>query len=183
MGEAAAAKTGRWRQRGRRDGRYDWRGRVLQMVCLQALYYAAAATVALLVAAPSRGDLALVPLLAPSSVAVAAGRAAVGTAVSYAVAAAAVAAAMPAVVEKSRECWDFAATVVAAHALLCTCCCGPHFGYPLWWLLMAASFATMTLLGRNLCLRRELAAIPLRFTRSTAAPAADLHEVPLSHPV
>jgi len=64
------------------------------------------------------------------------------------------------VVERAKKCLDFAAT---AH-LLHLCCCYLYGGVPSsweWWAVNVMSLVLMALLGEFLCMRRELADIPL----------------------
>lgn len=62
------------------------------------------------------------------------------------------------------QCVDFTATVYILHLLLCTF----HAGIPhswAWWLCNVVSMLIMAILGEYLCMRAELAAIPVGGTQ------------------
>lgn len=64
------------------------------------------------------------------------------------------------VVERAKNCLDFAATAHALHL----CGCVLYDGFPKsweWWFVNLACVALMALLGEYLCMRRELRDIPL----------------------
>ena len=64
------------------------------------------------------------------------------------------------VVERAKKCLDFAATVHIFHL----CGCTLYEGFPdswEWWTINLVSLTVMALLGEYLCMRREMAEIPL----------------------
>lgn len=64
-------------------------------------------------------------------------------------------------VERTKKCLDFTATVYIIHLFFCM----GYSGFPvslLWWLLNGLCLAVMALLGEWLCMRRELRDIPVR---------------------
>lgn len=64
------------------------------------------------------------------------------------------------IVERTKKCLDFAATVHIVHAFLCLVFAGPPSSLS-WWFTTACCCALMTLLGEWLCMRREQREIPL----------------------
>ena len=64
------------------------------------------------------------------------------------------------VVERAKKCLDHSITLYILHCLLCT-----YFrGFPMtweWWAVTLMSTGVMSLLGGYLCLRREMADIPI----------------------
>ena len=63
------------------------------------------------------------------------------------------------------QCLDFTLTLFAIHLVLCSAYGGiPHS--PAWWVMNIAGLVVMVLLGEYLCLRSELAAIPVTGTNS-----------------
>ena len=58
------------------------------------------------------------------------------------------------------QCLDFTVTIHVLHLLFCTC----YAGLPrslAWWLCNIIAMAIMAILGEYLCMRGELAAIPV----------------------
>ncbi|XP_070575330.1 protein SYS1 homolog isoform X2 [Ptychodera flava] len=65
------------------------------------------------------------------------------------------------IVQRTRQCLDFAATVHFYHLIICWVYNG---SFPLtlsWWLVNIVCLALMTVLGEFLCMRSEMAAIPV----------------------
>ncbi|GAX77520.1 hypothetical protein CEUSTIGMA_g4964.t1 [Chlamydomonas eustigma] len=68
------------------------------------------------------------------------------------------------IVERAKKCLDFGSTTYLIHFT----CCWAYSGFPanlIWWGTNAASFLIMALFGEWLCVRRELAEIPLSAMR------------------
>jgi protein SYS1 len=64
------------------------------------------------------------------------------------------------IVEKSKKCLDFSATLFLLHLFISTF----YGGFPVrldWWVVHIAATILMILLGEYLCSRRELDDIPL----------------------
>jgi protein SYS1 len=65
------------------------------------------------------------------------------------------------IVARAKKCWDFGATVYILH-LMATC---GWSGFPLawsWWVVMLSCTAITILLGELLCVRYEMADIPIK---------------------
>lgn len=73
------------------------------------------------------------------------------------------------VVQRTKLCWDFAATAHLAHLVVCWAYNGLFPHSLVWWLSCCISVIIMTVLGEFLCMRSELRAIPL-----SVGPKADL---------
>jgi len=68
------------------------------------------------------------------------------------------------------QCLDFAVTVFVVHLVVCLCYAGfPHSWA--WWLTNLVSVAIMAVLGEYLCMRSELAAIPVSGSASLGSKA------------
>uniref|UniRef100_A0A1D1ZI43 Protein SYS1 n=1 Tax=Anthurium amnicola TaxID=1678845 RepID=A0A1D1ZI43_9ARAE len=68
-------------------------------------------------------------------------------------------------IERAKKCLDFSATLYIIHLFICII----YGGWPssiTWWLINAAGLAVMALLGKWLCIRRELLEIPITRLRS-----------------
>ncbi|KAJ4953551.1 hypothetical protein NE237_030383 [Protea cynaroides] len=68
-------------------------------------------------------------------------------------------------VERSRKCLDFSATLFIVHLFICII----YGGWPssiTWWVVSGTGLAVMTLVGERLCIRREQREIPLPRYRS-----------------
>ncbi|XP_047342415.1 protein SYS1 homolog [Impatiens glandulifera] len=68
-------------------------------------------------------------------------------------------------VQRSRKCLDFSATLYIVHLLICII----YGGLPssiTWWVVNGTGFAVMAWLGEDLCRRRELKEIPISRYRS-----------------
>lgn len=68
-------------------------------------------------------------------------------------------------IERSKKCLDFAATIYIIHL----CICIVYGGWPssiAWWIVNGTGIALMALLGEYLCIRRELREIPIPRYRS-----------------
>eukprot|EP00727_Mastigamoeba_balamuthi_P010082 m51a1_g5697 hypothetical protein (174) ;mRNA; r:1020891-1021500 len=69
------------------------------------------------------------------------------------------------VVEKARKCLDFAATVFILHGAACVLYAGPRsLSSGAWWIAQVASLVALALLSEHLCRRRELREIPRGFS-------------------
>jgi len=69
-------------------------------------------------------------------------------------------------IERSKKCLDFAATIYIIHL----CICIVYGGWPssiAWWIVNGTGIALMALLGEYLCIRRELREIPIPRYRSS----------------
>ena len=68
------------------------------------------------------------------------------------------------------QCLDFAVTVFVIHLVVSLCYAGfPHSWA--WWLTNLIGLAIMAMLGEYLCMRSELAAIPLSGSTSMGSKA------------
>jgi hypothetical protein len=67
---------------------------------------------------------------------------------------------MAIVVEKSRKCLDFGATVYLYHLLFCSLFDGCPSTWD-WWIVHVVCLVVMVVLGEYLCSRREMQDIPL----------------------
>lgn len=65
------------------------------------------------------------------------------------------------VIQRTKQCWDFAGTVYIIHIIVCCFVNGYFPDSASWWLTIAVSVIIMTVLGEYLCMRTELRAIPL----------------------
>jgi len=65
------------------------------------------------------------------------------------------------VVEKSKKCLDFSATLFLVHLLLCTYYSGGLPRTADWWIVHVAGTILMVVVGEYLCSRREMEDIPL----------------------
>ncbi|TYJ46713.1 hypothetical protein E1A91_A02G137600v1 [Gossypium mustelinum] len=62
-------------------------------------------------------------------------------------------------IERAKKCLDFAATLYIIHLSICTI----YGGWPssvTWWVVNVTGFEMMALLGKYLCIRREMREIP-----------------------
>jgi len=74
------------------------------------------------------------------------------------------------IVRRAKQCLDFAVTVFVVHLVVCLCYAGfPHSWA--WWLTNLVSVAIMAVLGEYLCMRSELAAIPVSGSASLGSKA------------
>ncbi|XP_077982786.1 protein SYS1 homolog isoform X2 [Glandiceps talaboti] len=73
------------------------------------------------------------------------------------------------IVQRTRQCLDFAATVHLYHLIVCWIYNGAFPVTLSWWLVNIVCLALMTVLGEFLCMRTEMNAIPV-----TVGPKADL---------
>ncbi|XP_046411244.1 protein SYS1 homolog [Neodiprion virginianus] len=73
------------------------------------------------------------------------------------------------IVQRTKQCMDFACT---AHLIHLLCCWGYNYSFPTsfsWWCLNIVSVTIMCIFGEFLCMRTELQAIPLGMnTQKTA---------------
>ncbi|XP_065913449.1 protein SYS1 homolog [Dysidea avara] len=64
------------------------------------------------------------------------------------------------VISRAKQCLDFTMTLFAIHLIMCCVYGGiPHSAT--WWIMNVVSLVVMVSLGEYLCLRSELAAIPV----------------------
>ncbi|KAK7381633.1 hypothetical protein VNO80_00179 [Phaseolus coccineus] len=69
-------------------------------------------------------------------------------------------------IERSRKCLDFSATLYIVHLFICIV----YGGWPssiTWWIVNGSGIAVMALLGERLCIKRELQEISLTRFRSS----------------
>lgn len=69
-------------------------------------------------------------------------------------------------IERSRKCLDFSATLYIVHLFICIV----YGGWPssiTWWIVNGSGIAVMALLGERLCMKRELQEISLTRFRSS----------------
>lgn len=69
-------------------------------------------------------------------------------------------------IERSKKCLDFSATVYIVHLFICIV----YGGWPssiTWWIVNGTGIAVMALLGERLCMKRELQEISLTRFRSS----------------
>jgi len=66
------------------------------------------------------------------------------------------------IVERSKKCLDFTATVYILHAIACIIYSKQFPNSWTWWGINLLSLVIMAVLGEYLCMRRELRAIPLK---------------------
>mmetsp|Transcript_14093 Transcript_14093/g.30554 ORF Transcript_14093/g.30554 Transcript_14093/m.30554 type:complete len:200 (+) Transcript_14093:129-728(+) len=74
-------------------------------------------------------------------------------------------------VERAKKCLDFASTCYIIHLVLCW----SYSGFPAsleWWVVNGVGLLILSLLGEWLCVRREMAEIPLNALRARAAAGA-----------
>lgn len=68
-------------------------------------------------------------------------------------------------IERSKKCLDFSATLYIVHLFICIV----YGGWPsslTWWIVNGSGIAVMALLGERLCIKRELQEISLTRYRS-----------------
>ncbi|CAL9087641.1 unnamed protein product [Musa textilis] len=69
-------------------------------------------------------------------------------------------------IERAKKCLDFSATLYIIHLFICII----YGGWPssiTWWVVNITGLASMSLLGKRLCIRRELQEIPIARLRSS----------------
>lgn len=69
-------------------------------------------------------------------------------------------------IERSKKCLDFSATLYIVHLFICIV----YGGWPAsltWWIVNGSGIAVMALLGERLCIKRELQEISLTRFRSS----------------
>ncbi|KAL9304479.1 hypothetical protein ACSQ67_021742 [Phaseolus vulgaris] len=86
-------------------------------------------------------------------------------------------------IERSRKCLDFSATLYIVHLFICIV----YGGWPssiTWWIVNGSGIAVMALLGERLCMKRELQEISLTRFRSnpSSKPPSEIH-LQLPHPL
>lgn len=64
------------------------------------------------------------------------------------------------VVMRAKRCWDYGSTIYIVHLAACCAWSGFPFGW-MWWALQGTCLAVTILLGELLCVRLEMADIPL----------------------
>lgn len=77
-------------------------------------------------------------------------------------------------IERAKKCLDFSATVYINHLFICII----YGGWPsslTWWIVNGTGIAVMALLGKHLCMRRELQEIPIMRFRSNFGRSAELN--------
>jgi len=65
------------------------------------------------------------------------------------------------VVQRTRQCWDFATTMYLIHTVLCVAVNGSLAGTASWWLTTIVAAIITTVLAESLCMRTEMKLIPL----------------------
>ena len=65
------------------------------------------------------------------------------------------------VVQRTRQCWDFATTMYVLHTVLCIAVNGGLAGTASWWLTTVIAAIVTTVLAESLCMRTEMKLIPL----------------------
>ncbi|PSR96849.1 hypothetical protein CEY00_Acc26903, partial [Actinidia chinensis var. chinensis] len=68
-------------------------------------------------------------------------------------------------IERANKCLDFSATLYIIHLFICI----TYGGWPssiTWWIVNGTGVAVMALIGKYLCIRRELREIPITRYRS-----------------
>jgi hypothetical protein len=65
------------------------------------------------------------------------------------------------IVQRTRQCWDFATTVFLIHVIVSICVNGNIASSASWWLTTVVGTVLMTVVGEFLCMRTEMKAIPL----------------------
>ncbi|CAN1836413.1 Protein SYS1 homolog [Linum perenne] len=69
-------------------------------------------------------------------------------------------------IERSKKCLDFSATIYITHLFICLV----YGGWPsslTWWVVNITGLAVMTFLGEHLCMKRERLEIPMTRHRSS----------------
>ncbi|MCE2055728.1 hypothetical protein HAX54_043282 [Datura stramonium] len=69
-------------------------------------------------------------------------------------------------IERAKKCLDFSATLYIIHLFICIV----YGGWPssiTWWIVNVTGLAVMALLGKYLCIKRELREIPIARYRSS----------------
>jgi len=74
------------------------------------------------------------------------------------------------IVERSKKCLDFSATVYLFHFAICLMATRHFPGTWTWWLTQVLCMAIMAVIGEYLCMRRELREIPLHTKREPILP-------------
>lgn len=158
---------------GRLYGRESYRPLriILQMLTLQAVFYASAACACFVAASVSA--VAWSPLLlldaAHATVFTPAGWVSI---CGLFAAAFATAAALPPVVERAKKAVDFTFTVFFVHGALCAAAAGALPLNATWWLSTAVAFVVAAALGEYLCVRREMSEISVDDILRRRKPAA-----------
>lgn len=132
---------------------------VAQIVCLQCLYYVALGAFAAILIGTRVSRLSLVYFFdyATVSTSTVTGWCVIA---SFTFSSLAGAVFLLYLVERSRKCLDFSATLYIVHLLICII----YGGLPssiTWWVLNGTGLAVMAWLGEYLCRRRELREIPI----------------------
>ncbi|CAH8649324.1 unnamed protein product [Schistosoma rodhaini] len=70
------------------------------------------------------------------------------------------------IVKRSKQCLDFSCTIHFWHFIFCIIYSSSLPKSILWWIVNLLSIAIMTVMGEFLCMRSEMADIPLRSTYS-----------------
>jgi len=65
------------------------------------------------------------------------------------------------VVQRTRQCWDFATTVYLVHTCVCIAVNGGLASTASWWLTTVIAGVITTVLAESLCMRTEMKLIPL----------------------
>lgn len=65
------------------------------------------------------------------------------------------------VVQRTRQCWDFATTMYVIHTCLCIVVNGSLASTASWWLTTVIAAIITTVLAESLCMRTEMKLIPL----------------------
>lgn len=79
---------------------------------------------------------------------------------AYLVNSCAAAVALRYVVARAKKCWDFGGTIYIIHGIATMLYEGINVHWP-WWSILAASMVSTILLGEYLCVRLEMADIPM----------------------
>lgn len=137
---------------------------VLQIVCLQCLYYITLGLFISILVGSRVSRMSLVYLFDFStlSASTVTGWCAI---TSILLSAAAGAVYLLYLIERAKKCLDFAATLYIIHLFICII----YGGWPssiTWWVVNVTGLALMSLLGEWLCIRREMREIPITRLRA-----------------
>ncbi|KAM1714505.1 hypothetical protein ACFX11_025360 [Malus domestica] len=132
---------------------------VVQIVCLQCLYYLTLGFFLSILVGTRVSRMSLVYFFdyATLTISTVTGWCVIG---SYLLSALAGAGYLLLLIERAKKCLDFSATLYIVHLFICIA----YGGWPssmTWWVVNVTGVAVMALLGEYLCIRRELREIPI----------------------
>ncbi|KAM1219626.1 uncharacterized protein LOC126634060 isoform X1 [Malus sylvestris] len=138
---------------------------VVQIVCLQCLYYLTLGFFLSILVGTRVSRMSLVYFFdyATLTVSTVTGWCVIG---SFLLSALAGAGYLLLLIERAKKCLDFSATLYIVHLFLCIA----YGGWPssiTWWVVNVTGVALMALLGEYLCIRRELREIPITRYRAS----------------